>query len=84
MVNISLPDETDDRGVHCVGAWPVGNWREGGCAAESFNATQLFLRSREIVATVHETIENQQLTLPLLSFYRNKSPVTNPMTKMFN
>ena len=39
MVNISLPDETDDRGVHCVGAWPkgitVGNWREGGCAAHS-------------------------------------------------
>jgi len=43
------------------GAWAkgitVGNWREGGCAAESFNATQLFLRSREIIATVHETIE---------------------------
>jgi len=36
-MNISIPDETDDRGVHCVGAWPmeitVGNWTEGGCAA---------------------------------------------------
>jgi len=32
-MNISLQDETDDQGVHCVGAWPkgitVGNWREG-------------------------------------------------------
>ena len=31
VVNISRPDEIDDRGVHCVGAWPkgitVGNWR---------------------------------------------------------
>jgi len=40
VVNISLPDETDDRGDHCVGAWPkgitVGNWREGGWAAHSF------------------------------------------------
>jgi len=38
-MNISLPDGTDDQGVHCVGAWPkgitVGNWREGGCAAQS-------------------------------------------------
>ena len=45
-----LPDETGDRGVHCVAAWPkgitVGNWREGGCTAHSLIHSYSFIKGK--------------------------------------
>jgi len=53
VIDISLPDETDDQGVHCVGAWPkgitVGNWREGGCAAHSLIHSCMHLTRCDVV-----------------------------------